>query len=104
MTLALALLLAIRPLWSDAPAAKERPTAPPISIAALVKSSMPAVGGIVATTPRGGANHPLPEILQRMYRQGGGGPRQNPGPRHRTRLLLPRDGPIATHRPPNPGT
>jgi len=37
MTLALALLLAARPLWTDAPQPKERPTAPPASIAGLVK-------------------------------------------------------------------
>src|SRR5438477_239657 len=42
-------------LWTEAPALKERPTAPPASIAALVKISMPAVVGIVATTARGGA-------------------------------------------------
>src|SRR5439155_12570611 len=46
MTLALALLLASKMLWIDAPATRERPTAPPSSIAALVKTSMPAVVAI----------------------------------------------------------
>jgi hypothetical protein len=67
MTLALALLLAARPLWTDAPRAKERPTGPPSSIAALVKSAMLAVVGIVATTARGG-NDPFREFLERMSR------------------------------------
>src|SRR2546430_17120560 len=98
MTLALALLLAIRPLWSDAPAAKERPTAPPISIAALVKSSMPAVVGIVAATARGGANDPLPGFRERMYGQGGGGSRRDPGPGLGTGLFVPRRRPVGPHR------
>src|SRR5256885_3504832 len=97
MTLALTLLLAMRPLWTDASAAKERPTAPPISIAALVKSSMPAVVGVVATTARGGANHPLREILERMYGQGGGGPRGAPVRRIRTGFFHPSDGPDGTN-------
>src|SRR5437763_153089 len=97
MTLALALLLAIRPLWTDAPAAKERPTAPPISIAALVKSSMPAVVGIVATTARGGANDPFREFLERMYGQGGAGPSESPVRGIGTGFFIRSDGLIATN-------
>ena len=76
MTLALALLLAATAparLWTDAPSSKERPTAPPVSIAALVHASMPAVVGIVATTARGGDNDPFHDFLERMYGSGGGG-------------------------------
>src|SRR5947207_7417018 len=97
MTLALALLLAIRPLWTDAPAAKERPTPPPISIAALVKSSMPAVVGIVATTARGGANDPFREFLERMYGQGGSGPSETPVRGIGTGFFVRADGLIATN-------
>ena len=97
MTLALALLLAIRPLWTDAPAAKERPTPPPISIAALVKSSMPAVVGIVATTARGGANDPFREFLERMYGQGGSGPSETPVRGIGTGFFIRSDGLIATN-------
>src|SRR5436853_3062140 len=97
MTLALALLLAIRPLWTDAPAAKERPTAPPVSIAGLVKSSMPAVVGIVATTARGGANDPFREFLGRMYGQGGSGPSETPIRGIGTGFFIRSDGLIATN-------
>src|SRR5437899_2008157 len=97
MTLALALLLAIRPLWTDAPAAKERPTAPPVSIAGLVKSSMPAVVGIVATTARGGANDPFREFLERMYGQGGSGPSETPIRGIGTGFFIRSDGLIATN-------
>ena len=74
MTLALALLLAAAApskLWTDAPSGKERPTAPPASIAALVHASMPAVVGIIATTARGTDNDPFHDFLERMYGQGG---------------------------------
>src|SRR6059058_1067533 len=74
MTLALALLLAATAparLWTDAPSSKERPTAPPVSIAALVHASMPAVVGIVATTARGSDSDPFHDFLERMYGQGG---------------------------------
>jgi serine protease Do len=97
MTLALALLLATKPLWIDAPGAKERPTAPPISIAALVKSSMPAVVGIVATTARGGANDPFREFLERMYGQGGSGPSETPVRGIGTGFFIRSDGMIATN-------
>src|SRR5438270_1516653 len=76
MTLVLALLLAATAparLWTDAPSSKERPTAPPVSIAGLVHASMPAVVGIVATTARGGDNDPFHDFLERMYGSGGGG-------------------------------
>src|SRR5207237_5695537 len=78
MTLALALLLASKMLWIDAPATRERPTAPPSSIAALVKTSMPAVVGIVATTARDGGNDPFRDFLERMYGHGGSGPVETP--------------------------
>src|SRR6185436_11465511 len=58
-------------LWADAPAQKERPVAPPSSIAGLVHSAMPAVVGIVATTARGSDNDPFHDFLERMYGQGG---------------------------------
>ncbi|MFN2550220.1 MAG: trypsin-like peptidase domain-containing protein [Myxococcales bacterium] len=76
MTLPLAILLAAAAparLWTDAPKAPERPTAPPASIATLVHASMPAVVGIVATTARGGDNDPFHDFLERMYGSGGGG-------------------------------
>src|SRR5437868_7183417 len=97
MTLALTLLLAMRPLWTDASAAKERPTAPLISIATLVKSSMPAVVGIVATTARGGGNDPFRDFLERMYGQGGGGPSETPVRGIGTGFIIRSDGLIATN-------
>ena len=97
MTLALALLLAAKPLWIDAPAQKERPTAPPASIAALVKSSMPAVVGIVATTARGGSTDPFREFLDRMYGQGSGGPVEAPVRGIGTGFFIRADGLIATN-------
>ena len=72
----LALVLAAK-LWTDAPRLPERPTAPPTSIAAVVKASMPAVVGIVATTARGD-NDPFRDFLERMYGAGGGGPSETP--------------------------
>ena len=97
MTLALALLLAAKPLWTDAPAGKERPTSPPASIAALVKASMPAVVGIVATTARAGSNDPFHEFLERMYGQGGGGPSETPVRGIGTGFFVRSDGLIATN-------
>jgi len=97
MTLALTLLLAMRPLWTDASAAKERPTAPPISIATLVKSSMPAVVGIVATTARGGGNDPFRDFLERMSGQGGSGPSETPVRGIGTGFFIRSDGLIATN-------
>src|SRR6185436_19078671 len=58
-------------LWADAPAQKERPVAPPSSIASLVHSAMPAVVGIVATTARASDNDPFHDFLERMYGAGG---------------------------------
>src|SRR5215813_10060793 len=97
MTFALALLLAARPLWTDAPATKERPTAPPASIAALVKAAMPAVVGIVATTARAGSNDPFREFLERMYGQSGGGPSETPVRGIGTGFVVRSDGLIATN-------
>jgi S1-C subfamily serine protease len=57
--------------WTDAPASPSRPTAPPQSIAALVKASMPAVVGIVAVTARMGSTDPFHDFLERMYGNGG---------------------------------
>ena len=73
MTPLFALLLAAKPLWTDAPAPKDRPTAPPPSIAAVVKGAMPAVVGIIATTARAGGNDPFHDFLERMYGSGSGG-------------------------------
>ncbi|MGZ6142976.1 MAG: hypothetical protein ACXWLM_06540, partial [Myxococcales bacterium] len=81
MVLALALLLAASAppkLWTDAPSAMVRSTAPPASIAALVHASLPAVVGIVATTARGGDNDPFHDFLERMYGSGSGGPAETP--------------------------
>jgi Do/DeqQ family serine protease len=97
MTLALVLLLAARPLWTDAPSIKDRPVAPPASIAALVKSSMPAVVGIVATTARGGGNDPFRDFLERMYGQGGSGPAETPVRGIGTGFFIRGDGLIATN-------
>jgi Do/DeqQ family serine protease len=98
MTLALALLLAASTpakLWTDAPAAKDRPTGPPASISALVRASMPAVVGIVATTARGGDNDPFHDFLERMYGQGPGG--ESPVRGIGTGFFIRGDGLIATN-------
>jgi len=58
-------------LWTDAPVSSPRPTAPPASIAGLVKASMPAVVGIVAVTARMGSTDPFHDFLERMYGTGG---------------------------------
>ncbi|HXL39171.1 MAG TPA: trypsin-like peptidase domain-containing protein [Myxococcales bacterium] len=97
MPLALALLLAAKPVWTEAPPAKDRPTGPPASISALAKSSMPAVVGIVATTARGGGNDPFREFLERMYGQGGGGPSEAPVRGIGTGFFIRGDGLIATN-------
>src|SRR5947207_15746605 len=97
MTLALALLLASKTLWIDAPAAKERPTAPPSSISALVKPSMPAVVGIVATTARGGNDgDPFRDFLERMYGTGAD-PREAPVRGIGTGFFIRSDGIVATN-------
>src|SRR5438477_1145282 len=97
MTLALALLLASKVLWIDAPATRERPTAPPSSIAALVKTAMPAVVGIVATTARAGGNDPFRDFLERMYGHGGSGPVETPVRGIGTGFFIRSDGLIATN-------
>jgi len=96
MTPTLALVLAAK-LWTDAPALKESPTAPPASIAALVKASMPAVVGIVATTARGGGDDPFHDFLERMYGSGGGGPAEAPVRGIGTGFFIRSDGLIATN-------
>jgi serine protease Do len=57
--------------WADAPSSSSRPTAPPQSIAAMVRTSMPAVVGIVAVTARTGSSDPFHDFLERMYGSGG---------------------------------
>ena len=84
-------------LWTDAPAVKERPTAPPSSIAALVKASMPAVVGIVAITARAGGNDPFREFLERMYGQGSAGPGETPVRGIGTGFFIRSDGLVATN-------
>src|SRR5438067_7240978 len=74
----------------------ERPTAPPASIAAVVKASMPAVVGIVATTARGD-NDPFRDFLERMYGAGGGGPSETPVRGIGTGFIIRSDGLIATN-------
>jgi S1-C subfamily serine protease len=97
MTLPIALLLASAPrLWTDAPPAKERPTAPPASIAALVRASMPAIVGVVATTARGSDNDPFHDFLERMYGQSGS-PAQAPLRGIGTGFFIRSDGLIATN-------
>ncbi|HUJ26906.1 MAG TPA: trypsin-like peptidase domain-containing protein [Myxococcales bacterium] len=88
---------AVAHLWTEAPALKEAPTAPPASIAALVKAAMPAIVGIVATTARGGDNDPFREFLERMYGSGSGGPSETPVRGIGTGFLIRADGLIATN-------
>ncbi len=100
MTLALALLLAAAApakLWTDSPSGKERTTAPPASIAALVRSSMPAVVGIIATTARGTDNDPFHDFLERMYGQGGGAPGETPVRGIGTGFFIRSDGLVITN-------
>jgi S1-C subfamily serine protease len=90
------LLLAAH-IWTEAPPVKERPAAPPQSISALVKTSMPAVVGIVATTARGGENDPFRGFLERMYGTGSGGPSTTPVRGIGTGFFIRADGLIATN-------
>jgi serine protease Do len=99
MLVVLALLAAAAPqrLWTDAPATNPRPTAPPASISQLVKSSMPAVVGIVATTARGSdLNDPFHDFLEKMYGSGDG-PREAPVRGIGTGFFIRADGLIATN-------
>jgi S1-C subfamily serine protease len=96
ISLVLAAATAAR-LWTEAPALKERPTAPPNSIAALVKASMPAVVGVVATTARGGGEgDPFRDFLERMY-GAGSDPREAPVRGIGTGFFIRSDGLIATN-------
>ncbi|HEY6907894.1 MAG TPA: trypsin-like peptidase domain-containing protein [Myxococcales bacterium] len=97
MTPLFALLLAAKPLWTDAPAPRERPTAPPASIAAVVKGAMPAVVGIIATTARAGGSDPFHDFLERMYGSGSGGPSESPVRGIGTGFFIRADGLIATN-------
>ena len=91
------LLLAAARLWTDAPPVKERPSAPPAAISALVKTAMPAVVGIVATTARGGSDgDPFRDFLERMYGSGAD-PREAPVRGIGTGFFIRSDGLIATN-------
>ncbi|HEX4384891.1 MAG TPA: trypsin-like peptidase domain-containing protein [Myxococcales bacterium] len=90
-------LLAAARIWTDAPAMKERPVAPPPSIAGLVKASMPAVVGIVATTAKGGDNDPFRSFLERMYGSGSSGPSATPVRGIGTGFIIRADGLVATN-------
>ena len=84
-------------LWTDAPVLSPRPTGPAASISQLVKASMPAVVGIIATTARGGdANDPFREFLERMYGSGEG-QREAPVRGIGTGFFIRSDGLIATN-------
>jgi S1-C subfamily serine protease len=93
----LLILLCAAHVWTDAPGSKERPTAPPASIAALVRASMPAVVGLVATTARGGDNDPFRSFLDRMYGSGSGGPSATPVRGIGTGFFIRSDGLIVTN-------
>jgi serine protease Do len=80
--------------WTDAPIGP-RPTAPPQSIAQLVKQAMPAVVGIVAVTSRGESQDPFHDFLERMY--GTGGQREQPVRGIGTGFFIRSDGLIATN-------
>ncbi|HEY6947904.1 MAG TPA: trypsin-like peptidase domain-containing protein, partial [Gemmatimonadales bacterium] len=97
MTPLLALLLAAKPLWTDAPAPRDRPTAPPASIASVVKGAMPAVVGIIATTARAGGSDPFHDFLERMYGSGTGAPSESPVRGIGTGFFIRADGLIATN-------
>ena len=99
MTPLLALLVATasQKLWTDATPLKEAPTAPPASIAALVKSSMPAVVGIVATTAKADDDDPFREFLERMYGSGTSPPSQAPVRGIGTGFFIRSDGLVATN-------
>jgi len=81
-------------VWTDAPSAATRPTAPPQSIAQLVKQAMPAVVGIVAVTSRG-EQDPFHDFLQRMY--GPGDEREQPVRGIGTGFFVRSDGLVATN-------
>jgi S1-C subfamily serine protease len=97
MTPLLALLLAAKPIWTDAPAPRDRPTAPPASIASVVKGAMPAVVGIIATTARVGGGDPFHDFLERMYGSGSGAPSESPVRGIGTGFFIRSDGLIATN-------
>jgi serine protease Do len=80
--------------WTDAPASATRPTAPPQSIAQLVKQAMPAVVGIVAVTARGEAD-PFHDFLERMY--GPASDREQPVRGIGTGFFIRSDGLVATN-------
>ena len=84
-------------IWTDLAPMKERPVAPPPSIAGLVKTSMPAVVGIVATTARGGENDPFRTFLERMYGSGSSGPSATPVRGIGTGFIIRADGLVATN-------
>jgi S1-C subfamily serine protease len=81
-------------VWTDAPTGA-RPTAPPQSIAQLVKQAMPAVVGIVAVTARGEPQDPFHDFLERMY--GSGGQREQPVRGIGTGFFVRSDGLVATN-------
>jgi len=81
-------------VWTDAPASPTRPTAPPQSIAQLVKQAMPAVVGIVAVTSRG-EQDPFHDFLERMY--GSGDERETPVRGIGTGFFIRSDGLVATN-------
>src|SRR5919201_3204413 len=80
--------------WTEAPPAS-RLTAPPASIAQLVKQAMPAVVGIVAVATRGESQDPFHDFLDRMY--GSGGEREQPVRGIGTGFFIRADGLIATN-------
>src|SRR3989442_14161596 len=82
-------------IWTDAPPGATRPTAPPQSIAQLVKQAMPAVVGIVAVTARGEPQDPFHDFLERMY--GSSGEREQPVRGIGTGFFIRADGLVATN-------
>src|SRR2546425_2689530 len=99
MVLALLIAAAAAPhaqkAWTDAPPGATRPTAPPQSIAQLVKQAMPAVVGIVAVTARGEPQDPFHDFLERMY--GSSGEREQPVRGIGTGFFIRADGLVATN-------
>src|SRR6267378_1842500 len=82
-------------IWTEAPVSAPRPTAPPQSIAQLVKQAMPAVVGIVAVTARGEPQDPFHDFLDRMY--GSGAEREQPVRGIGTGFFVRSDGRVATN-------
>ena len=80
--------------WTDAPPGA-RMTAPPASIAQLVKVAMPAVVGIVAVAARGESQDPFHDFLVRMYVSAG--EREQPVRGIGTGFFIRADGLIATN-------